>query len=60
MQDGSPAPFTEFFYFQFLRLLLLVHRRRVVAPLADRAHQSNNIGHKLTSSLPAAIIYDYS
>jgi hypothetical protein len=45
MQDRSPAPFAEFFHFQLLRLLLLIHRRRVIASLAGGTYQSNNISH---------------
>ena len=47
MHNGSVAPLAELFDLQFFRLLLLVHRRRVVAPLTGRADQPNDIGHIL-------------
>ena len=50
MHNGSVAPLAELFDLQLLRLLLLVHRRRIVAPLAGRADQPNDIGHN--RSLP--------
>ena len=50
MHNGSVAPLAELFDLQLLRLLLLVHRRRIVAPLAGRTDQPNDIGHN--RSLP--------
>jgi hypothetical protein len=46
MQDGSSAPLAVLLHFQFLGLLLFVHRRRVIPPFTSRAYQTNDIGHE--------------
>jgi hypothetical protein len=55
VNNRRPAPFAVFFELQLLRLLLLIHRRRVVAPLAVGANQSNNIGHEFKLPFPESI-----
>ena len=45
MNDGRSAPLAKLLYFQFLRLLFFVYRRRVITPFAGRAHEPNDIGH---------------
>ena len=56
MHNGSVAPLAELFDLQLLRLLLLVHRRRVVAPLAGpiRPDQKSTRGDTSHTSCPTA------
>ena len=46
VQGVLAAPLAEFIELQFLRLLLLIHSRGVVPPLALGAGEADDIRHK--------------